>query len=151
MKFKNKNNVAIRFAGAAIVLVATSGAPVMAEDGRRAADEDDRAANEVVTIRNTSREPLTLGAPIFPEGFVQGRHDERECRSKLAVGEECRISVRFVPTHVGDYSGELKIPVKDPQNPYLTVTLTGRGIARLASVPAPRRWREGLEERPSGR
>ena len=151
MKFKNNNSVAIRFAGAAIVLMATTGAPVMAEDGWRAADDDERAANEVVTIRNTSPEPLTLGAPIFPEGFVHGRHLERECRSKLAVGEECRISVRFVPTHVGEYSGELKIPVKDPQKPYLTVTLTGHGIARLATVPAPGRWREGLAGRLDGR
>lgn len=118
----NSKNAATRLAGAAIAMMAVVGAPALAQ---RAPTTDDK----VVTIRNTGKEPLKLGALQFPEGFARGAPVPKGCGAILPAGESCQISIRFVPTHVGEYSGELTMDSGDPQNPYLIEQLTGTGVA----------------------
>jgi hypothetical protein len=52
----------------------------------------------------------------------------------LAAGANCTISVTFRPPAMGARSASLAIGSSDPTNPTLYVTLTGTGIAPVASV-----------------
>ena len=117
-----KSNAATRLAGAAIVVMAVTGVPALAQTAP--------ANDQVVTIENTGTQPLVLGKPEWPAGFVRGAPIPGACEPGTVIhaGGHCELPVRFVPTRVGKYSGELVIPV-DGGNSFI-VQLTGTGVAK---------------------
>jgi hypothetical protein len=143
MSFNNRK-AAQRLAVTALLLMAAAGAGGLAQaapahaggekhdrDSGPAAPEPERqaGAERGVTITNTGTEKLILGERDWPEGFERGPRVEHECHETLAPGERCEIPVRFVPTQVREYLGELKIATSDLEHPVLIVILAGAGIA----------------------
>jgi hypothetical protein len=109
-------------AGAAILVMAVAGAPAPAQTATPTVEQ-------VITLFNNGELMLDLGARQWPEGFAQGTTAvPRLCGQYLGPSERCEIPVRFTPTHAGQYSGQLRIAVNDPAQPFLTVTLTGIGF-----------------------
>jgi hypothetical protein len=129
MRFKNRNKVVTRLAGAAIVTMGAAAAPAFAQTAVGAAVVSVSTSDErVVRISNTGSSTLKVGAPEFPKGFVPGAPVARECGATLLPGETCEIAIRFEPTEVGLQTGELRITTNDPQHPQLVVTLRGTGV-----------------------
>lgn len=127
-KKNNNSNVSTRLAGAAILMVAVTG-------GAALADTPSAANDRVVTIKNTTNEPLELGTPEWPKGFSRGARIEGECRKerRIPAGGECQLPIRFEPSQVGSYSGDVVISVQDGKLPSVVIHVTGTGIAATQS------------------
>lgn len=139
-----KNNAATRLAGAAILVMAATGVPALAQTPPASNDQ-------VVTIQNTTNAPLELGSPEWPKGFSQGAPIGGQCRKeqRIPAGGQCLLPIRFVPLQVGAYSADLIIPINDGKTPPLVIHLTGTGVAAAQSggVHATVRDRGGGERR----
>ncbi|MBZ5589683.1 MAG: choice-of-anchor D domain-containing protein [Acidobacteriia bacterium] len=92
------------------------------------------SAPQVVTLSNTGGSPLVIASLLFkgtnPGDFAQ----TNTCGGSVAAAGSCTISVTFTPAASGARSATLAIATNDPVNPTLNVTLTGTGIAPVASA-----------------
>jgi hypothetical protein len=150
-KKNNKSNASTRLAGAAILMVAVTGVPALAQTApepaerhhdddasfqRHHGDHDDDATfherERVVTITNHSKDAMVLGTPEWPTGFERGAPVPGECKNVLPAGDHCELPIRFVPSQVGRYSGDLVIPVNAGEQ--FVVRLTGTGIAKKSDA-----------------
>ena len=57
-----------------------------------------------------------------------------DCPASLAAGDDCTITIRFLPTSVGDKSGTLRVASDNASNGTVTVPLSGTGEALPAFV-----------------
>lgn len=119
-----KNNAATRLAGAAILVMAVTSLPVLAQTPPASTEQVE------LKITNTGNEELILGTPEWPKGFVRGTPVPGECGKVIPVGGHCKWSIRFVPTTVGKYSGELIIPMNNGNARSVVVKLNGTGLAK---------------------
>jgi len=75
-----------------------------------------------LTLRNTGTGILTLGTVGASAQFSQSN----TCKTTLAVGASCVISVRFAPTLQGMLVGSLTVQDDGAGSPH-TVALSGLG------------------------
>jgi hypothetical protein len=86
---------------------------------------------QTVTLSNTSgTAALGVTSITITGDFSQSS----TCGSSVAAGGSCSISLTFTPKATGLRSGTLTINTNDPQHPILTVSLSGTGIAPVASA-----------------
>jgi hypothetical protein len=78
--------------------------------------------SQTVTLNNTGTGTLTLGSIVASTQFTQ----TNTCKTTLAVGASCTISVRFAPTLQGLLVGSLTVPDNGSGSPHV-VALTGTG------------------------
>ncbi len=81
-----------------------------------------------VTLSNTGTGILTF-SPTVRGDFAQNN----SCGGVVAIGGSCTIDVTFSPTAAGTRTGSLDVATNDPNNPTLTVSLSGYGV----DLPAP--------------
>lgn len=82
------------------------------------------SSNHAFTIQNTGSATLSIsGAPVSGTGFsVVG-----SVPSSISAGGNATITVRFVPSSVGNFTGTLSINSNDPDTPTLSIGLAGKG------------------------
>jgi len=86
--------------------------------------------DRTITVRNTGGLDLLVGAiaganPLAAPFTVE---DDACSNQTLAPGGSCIIAVRYAPPATGAGSDSLDIPSNDPDEPSVTVNLTGTGI-----------------------
>jgi hypothetical protein len=84
----------------------------------------------VVGLGNAGTADLTISAVAASGDFSVSSNT---CLTTLPKGWPCRISLSFAPKAEGARTGSLVISSNDPQNPQLTVMLTGAGDAQYAT------------------
>jgi hypothetical protein len=82
---------------------------------------------QTVTLRNTGVAALNIASIAVTGDFAH----TTTCGSTLPTGNNCGISVRFLPTALGARSGNLVI-TSDAVNSPISVALTGTGVASPA-------------------
>lgn len=83
---------------------------------------------QLVTVQNDGTENLDLGTIEAPSTPFSKSEDQ--CSGKrLAPLESCEVKIRFAPTSIGSSTASLVIPSNDPDNPELTVDVTGTSMA----------------------
>jgi FtsP/CotA-like multicopper oxidase with cupredoxin domain len=89
---------------------------------------------QTVSLLNNGAVPLGIISIGFtglnPGDFLQ----VNTCGTSLAANSSCPITVTFRPTALGTRSAALTINSNDPNNPTLTVSVTGTGIGPVAVV-----------------
>jgi hypothetical protein len=56
----------------------------------------------------------------------------------LSPAQNCNFSVRFQPTSIDDFSGSFDVPSNDPDEPSITVTVSGAGVEDpVPTSPSP--------------
>ncbi|HXR96815.1 MAG TPA: choice-of-anchor D domain-containing protein [Terriglobales bacterium] len=78
---------------------------------------------QAVTVTNTGNVALAIAAISVQGGFTQINN----CGSSLAVGSTCNISVSFVPTALGQWTGTLTVSDSSAASPRQVVELNGFG------------------------
>ena len=79
-----------------------------------------------LVVSNQGNSPLLMGTvsgPSLPFGRVQDTCSGQS----LAPAASCQIQVEFWPTRPGTVSGSLAIPSNDPDEPLVTISLSGTG------------------------
>ncbi len=87
---------------------------------------------QTVTLSNTgsgATAPLSISGISASAGFVESSN----CGSSLAIGASCTISVSFVPTTAGAYTGALTISDNAGNSPQ-AVALSGTGVIGYPTV-----------------
>ncbi len=77
-----------------------------------------------VTVRNSGRDPLTLSALRYPEGFMGPARSRR-----VGPGRDFSFPVTFAPRAGGAVSGDLMIFSNDPGAGTVAIGLSGSGAA----------------------
>lgn len=83
-----------------------------------------QAAAQTVTLTNNGTTPLALYSVTSPSGFLQSN----TCGIQLRAKSSCTLTVSFVPTESGTFSGNITITDDAPGSPQL-IAVTGTGSA----------------------
>jgi len=83
-----------------------------------------------VTVTNNGQADLLLGNNSFTgtDATLFSLATGGTCGSSLAPGASCTMQIVFTPNTGGTKSAGLNIPSNDPDNPVMTVGLTGTGL-----------------------
>ncbi|MGA8580651.1 MAG: choice-of-anchor D domain-containing protein, partial [Bryobacteraceae bacterium] len=85
-----------------------------------------QAPAQTVTLTNSGTAPLTLYSVNAPDGFSQANN----CGVQIAAGASCMLTVNFVASTAGSYSGNITLSDDAPGQPQLVaVSGTGTGVA----------------------
>lgn len=91
------------------------------------------SAEQTVTLSNNGSSDLTVSAITF-SGANLGDFAQTSACGTVAPGGSCIINVTFTPAGMGARTASLTVSTNDPVNPTLTVSLSGTGVAPVASV-----------------
>ncbi len=90
-----------------------------------------QAPPQTVTLTNSGTAPLTLYSVTAPNGFSQ----VNTCGIQVASGASCTLTVNFVASTSGSYSGNITLSDDAPGQPQLiAVSGTGTGAAPGAAL-----------------
>lgn len=88
--------------------------------------------SDTITISNVGTTDLIIGSPTglsVPFAIGSDGCSGQTLVPSPAAGSSCTIAVEFGPTAVGSFSDSLDIPSNDPDEPNVTVNLSGTGIS----------------------
>jgi hypothetical protein len=101
------------------------------------------SAARTVTLSNLGAVQLVIGSITFTGDFAR-TNGANNCGATLNAGATCNIYVTFRPTVGGSRVGSFAIASNDPQNPTITVPLSGwgnvppaRGVTLTAAPASP--------------
>ena len=85
-------------------------------------------ASRLIDVRNNGSTSLQIGSVDMPTGPFA--ITEQDCANRsLAVATSCSITVQFAPQTTGSVSQNFGIASNDPDDPEVTVSLVGSGVA----------------------
>lgn len=85
--------------------------------------------SQSVMLTNSGTAPLTISNIVATGDFSQ----TNACGFQLAAGASCAVFVSFLPTAVGNRTGQLQVAGNVPNSP-LSVSLSGTGLVPLTQV-----------------
>lgn len=91
------------------------------------------SATEAITLTNTGDSPLSISTIKITGSNVKNFSQTHTCKSSLAVGASCTISVTFAPLELGSQSETLNVVDNASGSPQ-TATLTGDGVAPAVTL-----------------
>ncbi len=90
------------------------------------------SAAKTVTVTNSGTATLDISIVTTSANFAVSKNT---CGATLAPGKNCKVSVTFTPSEVGQVTGTLTFTDNAPNSPQ-TVALSGTGIAPVTLTPA---------------
>jgi uncharacterized repeat protein (TIGR03803 family) len=87
------------------------------------------SATQTVSVKNTGGSALAVSNLTISTGFSE----TNTCGLSVVPGGSCMLTVEFVPTTIGPFTGTLSIFDNAPDSPQI-VSLAGTGMAPVASV-----------------
>lgn len=110
--------------------------PTAPSDDRQVSFDDVRineSFDRTITVLNTGSGALVLGTVgggagglAAPFSFIAGEDD---CSGQtIAPGGSCTVGLRFAPTEINDFSDNFDITSNDPDEPTVTIAVSGGGV-----------------------
>lgn len=92
--------------------------------------------NANLVVRNVGTSDLQLGAiaSVDPLAAPFSIFDASDCVAPIPPAGSCSISVQFAPTALGLLNDSFDIPSNDPDEPSVTVTVQGTGVAPVPDI-----------------
>ncbi len=96
-----------------------------------------RSVNQTVTVANAGSGNLVIGsiASANPLAAPFSIANDNCSGKTLSGGSSCTVTVSFTPTAIGTFSDSFDIPSNDPDQPSITMQVSGAGVSSSNNNP----------------